>query len=266
MAAIVEAVRRTSGVRLADWSADPDHNRLVVTFVGSPQPVREAVHAAAAMALEVIDVSTHRGVHPRLGAMDVLPFVPLRDITLAECADLAISVGRELAARQHLPIFLYEAATPDGRTLPSVRKSAFHHLPPDFGPPTPHPTAGATVIGARGPLIAYNINLATHNISIARAIARDLRSHSGLSGVRALGLALPSRGLTQVSMNLTRPRETPLLSVFSYVTQRAQELGTEVIESEVIGALPGDTAFGVLGDALRAALKPGQILLENWPP
>ncbi len=197
--------------------------------------------------------------------MDVLPFVPLRDITLRECAHLALSVGQALAARHHLPVFLYEAASPDGRGLPHVRKSAFGPLAPDFGPPTPHPTAGAVVVGARGPLIAYNINLATSDIAIARAIARTLRSHPRLPGVRALGLFLHSRGLTQVSMNLTRPSETTLLAVFSTVKQRAQELGTDVVESEVIGAVPGYAAFGVLGEALQASLKPGQVLLENWP-
>ena len=266
IAAIVEAVRATPGVRLADWSADPDHNRMVVTFVGPPDPVRAAALAAADAAISAIDITAHQGVHPRLGAMDVLPFVPLRDITLQECAALAISVGQELSTRHGLPVYLYEAASPHHRALPTVRKDAFHRLPPDFGPATPHPTAGATVVGARGPMIAYNVNLATADIAIARAIAREVRDGAAhLSGVRALGLALHSRGLTQVSMNITRPAETSLLAVFSYVTRRARELGTEVVESEVIGALPGPSAFGVLTDALQATLKPGQVLLENWP-
>ncbi|MBV9851225.1 MAG: glutamate formimidoyltransferase [Armatimonadetes bacterium] len=265
IAAIVGAVRATSGVRLADWSADPDHHRMVVTFLGPAGPVRAAALAAAAAAIRTIDVSAHQGVHPRLGAMDVLPFVPICGITLSECAALAVSVGQELAARHALPVYLYEAATLDHRSLPTVRRDAFHHLPPDFGPPGPHPTAGAVVVGARGPLIAYNVNLAAHDIAIARRIARDVRGCPDLPGVRALGLALHSRGLTQVSMNITRPAETPLLSVFSFVARRARELGTEVVESEVIGALPGHSAFGVLADALQATLKPGQVLLENWP-
>ena len=194
-------------------------------------------------------------------------FVPLRDITLAECAALAVSVGQELAARHGLPVYLYEAASPHHRALPTVRKDAFHRLPPDFGPAVPHPTAGAVVVGARGPLIAYNVNLATPDIAIARALAREVRSGASAhcDGVRALGLALHSRGLTQVSMNITRPAETSLLSVFSYVSRRAQDLGTTVVESEVIGALPGPSAFGVLAEALQATLKPGQVLLENWP-
>jgi glutamate formiminotransferase len=264
--AIVDAVRQTPGVRLADWSADTDHNRLVLTFVGPPNAVHTAVLASTTAAIERIDLRTHQGVHPRLGAMDVLPFVPLSGITLSECAEIARSVGTALADQFALPIFFYEAASASNNTLPFVRKSAFGVLAPDFGPNAPHPTAGAAVVGARGALIAYNVNLATSDLSIARAIAREMRVLPHLTGIRALGLRLPSRGLTQVSMNLTRPAATPLLAVFQYVQRRAQELGTSVIESEIIGALPGPTAFEVLADALQATtLKPGQVLLENWP-
>ncbi len=265
IAAIVGAVRETPGVRLADWSADPDHNRMVVTFVGPPDAVRDAALAAAAAAVARIDLGRHEGVHPRLGALDVLPFVPLRGLSLSDCAALAREVGRELAARHDLPVFLYEAAAPDARSLPSVRKAAFRSLMPDFGPALPHPTAGAAVVGARGPLIAYNVVLATPDLAVARTVARDLRALPDLPSVRALGLRLPSRGLTQVSMNLTRPADTPLLSVFRYVEARALALGTSVVESEVIGALPGPSAFGVLADALQApGLKSGQVLWENW--
>lgn len=266
VAAIVQAVRDTPGVRLADWSADADHNRLVVTFVGPPPPVQAAALAAAAAAVELIDLSTHTGVHPRLGAIDVLPFVPLSGLSLADCAMLAEDTGRTLAARHDLPVFLYEAASPEGRTLPDVRKYAFTAFAPDFGPAAPHPTAGAVVVGARGPLVAYNVNLATTDISIARTIARELRGLPDLPGIRALGLRLPTRGLTQVSMNLTRPAETPLLAVFTYVQARALELGTSAVESELIGAMPGPSAFGLLADALQMpTLKPGQVLWENWP-
>lgn len=267
IAAIVEAVRRSPGVRLADWSADTDHNRLVVTFVGPTEPVRSAALAAAAVAVERIDLRGHEGVHPRLGALDVLPFVPLSSITLADCAALAQEVGQEMAARHGLPIFLYEAASPDTRSLPSVRKTAFRALTPDFGPSVPHPTAGATVIGARTPLIAYNVVLATSDVSIVRTIAHEIRAaNSGFPGIRALGLHLPSRGLTQVSLNLTRPDRTPLLSVFRFIEARAQDLGTSVVESEVIGTLPGPSAFGVLSDALQAPeIEAEQVLRENWP-
>jgi len=265
IAAIVNAVQKTSGVRLADWSADPDHNRMVVTFVGPPAAVRAAALAAAAVAIDRINIDAHRGVHPRLGALDVLPFVPLSGITLTDCADLAREVGQTLAELHGLPVFLYEAAAAEARSLPFVRKEAFHSLMPDFGPSLPHPTAGAVVVGARGPLIAYNIILATPDLSIARAIARELRLLPGLPGIRALGFPLLSRELSQVSMNLTQPAKTPLLAVFHFVEARARELGTTVVESEVIGALPGYTAFGALADALQApGLKPGQVLLENW--
>jgi glutamate formiminotransferase len=264
MEAIVEAVRETPGVRLADWSADPDHNRMVVTFVGPPDAVRMAAIAATGAAIRVIDLNKHQGVHPRLGALDVLPFVPLRDVTLEECAALAVNVGRELSNQFQLPVYLYEAASPEGRSLPSVRKGAFQQFAPDFGPAVPHPTASAAVVGARGPLIAYNVNLAASDIAIAQQIARELRGHPNFPGVRALGLALASKGLIQVSMNITRPAETSLFHVFSYIVRRALELGAEAVGSEVIGALPGYTAFGVLGDALQAELKPGQVLLENW--
>ena len=266
VAAIVEAVRATPGVRVADWSADPDHNRMVVTFVGPPEAVRAAALSAAATAVARIDMGRHEGVHPRLGALDVLPFVPLRGLTLADCAALAREVGQEIAARHGLPVFLYEAAAPTARALPFIRREAFRTLMPDFGPDRPHPTAGAAVVGARGPLIAYNVILATPDLSIARTIAREMRALPTLPGVRALGLRLPSCGLTQVSMNLTRPAETPLLSVFRYIEARAVALGTSIVESEVIGALPGYSAFAVLADVMQApGLKPGQVLWEDSP-
>jgi glutamate formiminotransferase len=267
IAAIVAAIETTPGIRVADWSADTDHHRMVVTFLGPPDAVRAASLAAANAAIAHIDLSKHHGVHPRLGAIDVLPFVPLRHITLDECAALARAVGQELARRHALPVFLYEAASGEKRSLPSVRKNAFQGLLPDFGPPMPHPTAGAVVVGARRPLIAYNVNLATQDIGIARQIARELREGGGAGfvGVRALGLALPSRGITQVSMNITRPGEISLWDLFSTICRRADALGTAAIGSEVIGALPGPSAFDVLGNALRCSLKPGQVLLENWP-
>lgn len=267
MEAIVQAVRETRDIRLADWSADPDHHRMVVTFVGPPEPVRNAALAAAAAALQTIDLRRHQGIHPRLGALDVLPFVPLQNSSLDECSALAREVGQELASQYDLPVFLYEAASAEQVSLPEVRRTAFRGRAPDYGPAVPHPTAGAVVVGSRRPLIAYNVNLAAPDDHIARQLARELRDGGGgqFQGIRALGLVLASRGLTQVSMNITRPAETPLLPVFSYIARRASELGTEVVESEVIGALPGPTAFGIVAQALSAALKPGQILLENWP-
>jgi glutamate formiminotransferase len=266
--AIVDAVASTPGVRLVDWSADTDHNRMVVTFVGPPDPVAKAAKLAAAAAVRHISLTDHHGVHPRLGAIDVLPLVPIRDITMLECAELAINIGEDIAQEFDLPVFLYEFASRHHRTLPDVRREAFSEIKPDFGPMTPHPTAGAVVVGARGPLIAYNVNLGTSDIRIARRIARELRSDGagGFQGVRALGLALESRALTQVSINVTRPEETSLYALFSYIAKRADELGTKAIESEVIGALPGFSAFGLIRDAIaETGIKPGQILWENWP-
>ncbi len=268
IAAIVDSARRSPDVRVADWSADPDHNRMVLTLVGPPGAVGAAAHAVCEAAVRLIDLRDHTGVHPRLGVIDVLPLVPLAGLTPADCAGYARELGRELAALHALPVFLYEAASDDARTLPFVRREAFHNLTPDYGPSVPHPTAGAVVVGARGPMLAYNVNLATDDLRAAKTIARELREGGGAGfvGVRALGLRLASRHLTQVSMNITQPAITPLLPVFAYATRRARELGTVAVESEVIGALPGYTAFGLIADALQAAgLKPGQVLWENWP-
>ena len=269
--AIVAAVAGSPGVRLVDWSADSDHNRMVVTFIGPPEPVRAAALAVCAVAIGQIDLRAHKGVHPRLGAVDVLPFVPIRDVTLGECAAIAKSVGQELAARHQLPVFLYADASPALHPLPLIRKEAFKTIAPDYGPAIPHPTAGSAVVGARGPLVAYNVNLATSDIRAARTIAREIREQAAANsplfmGVRALGLMLASRSIAQVSMNVTRPDETPILPIFQFIQRRAEELGTSVLDSEVIGALPGYSAFGLVRDALKATgLKPGQILFENWP-
>jgi glutamate formiminotransferase len=265
IASIVDAVQAAPGVRLADWSADPDHHRMVVTFVGPPAAVADAALRAADAAIRAIDLTRHQGVHPRIGVIDVLPFVPLREISLAECAQIACDVGQALAERFHLPVFLYEASSVFSRSLPAIRKEAFRSFQPDYGPSSPHPTAGAVVVGARTPLIAYNVHLASDDIKIARQIARELRSSSALPGVRALGLRLPSRRLTQVSMNITCPEKVALWELFSFIAARARALGTEVVESEVIGAIPGPSAFELLADALQTSLKPGQVLLETWP-
>ncbi len=263
--AIVDTVRTVRHLRVADWSADPDHNRLVVTFVGPPEPVLEACRAACAVAVQRIDLTRQQGVHPRLGAMDVVPLVPLAGISLEECALLARTLGADLARTHGLPVFLYEAASPHRHSLPLVRREAFHSLAPDFGPPAPHPTAGAVVVGAREPLIAFNVNLATQDLRIARRIARELRASggAGFRGVRALGLALVSRGQTQVSMNITLPRETSLVTLVAYIRRRALELGTEMTGSELIGALPAFAATDALGEALQTTVQPGQVLWDS---
>ncbi|MDR3707956.1 MAG: glutamate formimidoyltransferase [Capsulimonadaceae bacterium] len=257
--AIVAAADGIEGVRVADWSADTDHNRMVVTLVGAPCSVLNAAIAMAGASVRLIDLSKHEGVHPRLGAIDVLPFVPLVDITLDECVSLARDAAKEIASRFDLPVFLYEAASPLHRALPSIRKRAFVDFGPDFGPSKPHPTAGAVVVGARSPLIAYNLDLGCNDLSLARSVARELRRRYP-DCVRALGLALPSRGIVQVSMNIISPENVSLPEIIAFVSERAP-----VLRGELIGALPGYTAFDAVKSALKLGdLKPGQVLLENW--
>ena len=268
MQAIVDAASSKPGCRLADWSFDRDHNRMVVTLVGEPAAVSEAVLEAAAVAIDRIDIAKHKGVHPRLGVLDVIPIVPLKDIDMATCGQLARDIGRAITKRHNVPVYLYEFGSEDKRPLPDVRRKAFKDLLPDYGPTSPHPTAGATVVGARNPLIAYNIILDVADPAAARTIARELRNGgvAHFKGVRALGLRLPSRHMTQVSLNIIDPVSAPIGSVFAYVLNRSRELGVNVLESELIGAMPGPTAFAQLAASLRApGLKPGQVLWENWP-
>jgi glutamate formiminotransferase len=244
---------------VADWSADEDHNRVVVTFVATPKQAINASLAAVATALELIDLNRHIGVHPRMGALDVLPFVPLRGITLAECAELAVLVGQTVSQTLDIPVFLYENASRKQRSLPDIRKNAFHGIMPDFGPLQPHPTFGALVCGSRRPLIAFNVNLLESDVRTARRIAKEIREEFP-GEVRALGLYLQSRNLAQVSTNIIRPERVSPLEVIQFVAERA-----DVISTELIGALPGWTALSVLRDALGAdSLLPGQVLLESW--
>lgn len=258
--AIAGAIRAAAGVRLADYSADPDHHRMVATFVGPPEPVLEAALAAAAVAIERIDLRRHVGAHPRLGALDVLPFVPLRSIGMEACAELARRAAQRLATEFGVPVFLYDAAAPDGRSLPQVRKGAFRTLAPDYGPAAPHPSAGAVVCGARGPLIAFNVNLKSFDLAAAQRIARDARA-TYAGRVRALGLALASRGVVQVSMNIIRPDAVALPELIAFIAARADVAGCELI-----GAMPGFTAFDAVRSALiLPGLRPGQVLFETWP-
>jgi len=184
------------------------------------------------------------------------------------CAEAARSVAQQLSADYDLPAFLYEYASPANRSLPEIRKTAFHGLRPDYGPNAPHLTAGAVVIGARQPLIAFNVNLTGNEPIAARRIARELREGgiAGFTGVRSLGLALPSRSMSQVSMNIVRTEAVRLHAVYNYIAKRAAELGTQAVESELIGAMPGYSAFALLRDSIAlTGLKPGQVLWENWP-
>jgi glutamate formiminotransferase len=238
VAALESAIAAVPGASVLDRTSDTDHNRSVITFAGSPDPVLEAAVRVAAKASELIDLTRHEGVHPRLGALDVLPFVPLTGVTLADCAQLAHRAGERIWNELHIPVYFYEAAAkrPECRKLEDARRGTF---PPDLGGPALHPTAGAVIVGARKVLIAFNINLATTDIVVAKAIARAIRASSGgLPCVKALGLPLASRGLVQVSMNLTDFEQTSIDTVFDRVSRLAAERGVEVADSELIGLLP----------------------------
>lgn len=249
-----------SDIRLVDWSADVDHNRSVFTFVGSPNAVKEAAISAAEQAVLDIDLRAHTGVHPRLGSLDVLPFVPLRNISMDECGLLARETGSILAEKFHLPVFFYDMASERRTTLPEVRKFAYLNELPDVGPSTAHRSAGSVAVGARGPLIAYNVNLAEGSLVLAKTLATQIRSHFN-GRVRALGLELPSRKLYQVSTNIVKPEQVTMLDVFEFISARAR-----VLESELIGAMPGYSAFTTLKQALcLTRALPEQVLLESWP-
>jgi glutamate formiminotransferase / 5-formyltetrahydrofolate cyclo-ligase len=248
--AIVDAIREVAGVRVLDSSSDPAHNRSVVTLAGDAAPMQAAVLALFGEAVRRIDLRAHSGEHPRLGAVDVVPFIPIQGATMADCVSLATTVASEVAVRFELPVFLYEEAATrrSRRNLEDIRRGEFEGLAaklgspewtPDFGPARPHPSAGATVIGARMPLIAYNINLATNRLDVAKKIAAAVRhSSGGFRYVKALGIALEDRGIVQVSMNLTNHERTPLHRVFDVVRREAERYGVAVLESEIIGLTP----------------------------
>lgn len=247
---LADAAVSEPGAWLLDHAADPSHNRSVFTIAGHAAAIEAAVLRLAAVAIARIDLRTHRGVHPRLGAVDVIPFIPLGETPMAACVELSKRVARTIAERFGVPVFLYEASAtrPDRRRLEGIRRGGFEGLTarmqqpewaPDFGPRAPHPTAGATVVGARRPLIAYNINLDSNDVDVARQIAAAVReSGGGLPGVKALGLALAHRGVAQVSMNLTDFTRTSVQTVFDAVEREAHARGVRVSESELIGLIP----------------------------
>ena len=248
--ALAQAVESVEGVQLLDRTSDVDHNRSVLTFAGSPAAVAEAAQRAVAVAIGRIDMTAHEGQHPRLGAVDVVPFVPIGETSIEECVELAREFGRRIAEAHELPVYLYaRAATrPEREVLADIRRPQFEGLgeligqpghEPDFGPSRLHPTAGATVVGARPFLIAYNINLDTRDVELAKRIARRVRERSGgLPRVQALGLYLDDLACAQVSMNLLDHTVTPLWLVWETVGALARAEGVEVRESELIGLCP----------------------------
>ena len=248
--ALVAAIRRVPGVRVLDYSSDASHNRSVLTLAGDAAPLRTAVLALFEQAAAAIDLRTHKGEHPRVGAVDVVPFVPIEGVTMAECVALAHETAQAVAERHGVPVFLYEEAATDParRNLEDIRRGEFEGLAeklariewkPDYGPTQPHPSAGATVIGARMPLIAYNINLATDRLDVARKIAAAIRQSSGgFRFVKAMGITLDDRRIVQVSMNLTNHEKTPMFRVFDVVKREAERYGVQVLESEIVGLVP----------------------------
>ncbi len=248
--AVAGAAASVAGVTLLDQSSDASHNRSVLTLVGSAGALREAVLAVFAAAIPRIDLRQHEGEHPRVGAVDVVPFVPIEGATMEDCVALAREVGRAVAERFDVPVYLYEeaASSPSRRNLEDIRRGEFEGLAakmtcpawaPDFGPAAPHATAGASVIGARTALIAYNINLSTDRLDVAKKIAAAVRfSSGGLRFVKAMGVRLEDRGIVQVSMNLTNVSKTPIHRVFDLVRLEAARYGVAVLESEIVGLVP----------------------------
>jgi glutamate formiminotransferase/glutamate formiminotransferase/formiminotetrahydrofolate cyclodeaminase len=249
--ALVAAIRSVRDVLLIDEEMDQDHHRSVLTFVGPPEAVGEAAFQTAQVAMNLIDLQVHQGGHPRVGATDVVPFVPIRGVRMEECVALAKRVGERIGRELGIPVFLYERASmhPDRANLEAIRRGGLEGLAsrmeadvawaPDFGPPRLHPTAGATVVGARPPLIAYNVDLETADLSVAKAIAKQIRfSSGGLPHVKAIGVELKSRGFVQVSINLTNFEETPIHVAFEAVKREANQRGVNVLGSEVIGLVP----------------------------
>ncbi len=272
--ALLAAVRSVSGVSVLDASSDPAHNRSVFTLASDAARLKAAVLALVGAAVERIDLRTHTGEHPRLGAVDVVPFVPI-DGTMAECVALAKATAADVAARFQIPVFLYEeaASSPARRNLEDIRRGEFEGLAakmsspgwaPDTGPSQPHPTAGAIVIGARMPLIAFNINLATDRLDVAKKIASAIRhSSGGFRFVKAMGIALDDRGIVQVSINLTNYEKTPMHRVFDAVHREAARYGVVVLESEIIGLTPQAALASAAEHYLQLARFSSTQILEN---
>jgi len=261
--AIRDAVARSGPVQILDLSSDSDHNRSVLTLAGDPAALAAAVEALVAACVERIDLNRHQGRHPRMGAVDVIPLTPIRGATMQDCVRLARSLGEAIARRHAIPVYLYEeaASAEHRRDLAAIRKGEFEGFPakirdplwkPDFGPDRVHPTAGCVAVGAREFLIAFNVNLATGDLEVARAVARAIRhSSGGLRFVKAMGVMLESRGLAQVSINMTNFRGTPLHRVFEMVRSEAARHGVAIAGGEIVGLVPEDALLDAAAFYLR---------------
>lgn len=254
---IINPLRGKEGVKLLNYEADKNYNRLVVTVIGEPQKVKNAVLESIGVAKDVIDMNVHKGQHSRFGATDVCPFIPIKDMTMEETIELAKELGEEVASKYEIPVFLYEnaASKPERENLATVRKGQYEGLDekledpnwkPDFGKPKKHPSAGAIAIGARRPLIAYNINLDTTNIEIASSIAKTIRfSSGGYRYIKAGPVEVPERGITQVTMNLTDYTKTSMYRAFETVKMEAKRYGVNVVGSEIVGLCPMESLIDV---------------------
>ena len=274
--AITAEVTAVPGVKLLDVKPDASHNRVVVTFVGEPQAVKEAAFRSCRKASELIDMEQQTGEHPRIGATDVIPFIPVKNVTMEECVELARSLGEEIAEKLGIPVYLYEEAAkiPTRRALPDIRKGQYEGLKqdiskperhPDYGAPQMHPTAGATVVGARQFLIAYNINLSTSDVQIAKNIAAAIReAKGGYKYCRAMGIMIEERNLAQVTINMVNYTGTPLHRVFETVKAEAARYGVNVIGSEIVGLTPLQALLDAADYYLRLeGFDRKQIMEEN---
>ena len=270
---LAETLRAVPGLRVLDVQSDATHNRSVFTLAGTAAGLTAGIPKLFEGAIAAIDLRTHKGEHPRLGAVDVVPFIPIDGVTMAECVALAKTIAAGVATRFGLPVYLYEdaASDPARKNLEDIRRGEFEGLAakmaqpawaPDFGPAAPHASAGASVIGARMPLIAYNINLATNRLDVAKKIAAAIRmSSGGLRFVKAMGIPLEDRGIVQVSMNLTNYEKTPMYRVFDLVKREAERYGVQVLESEIVGLVPSAALTQTAEYFLRLdGFSSGQIL------
>ena len=272
---LATTLRAVPGLRVLDVQSDATHNRSVFTLAGTAEAMSEGIPKLFEGAIAAIDLRTHKGEHPRLGAVDVVPFIPIEGVTMEACVALAKAIAADVAKRFALPVYLYEdaSANPARKNLEDIRRGEFEGLAakmaqpawvPDFGPATPHVSAGASVIGARMPLIAYNINLATNRLEVAKKIAAAIRmSSGGLRFVKAMGIPLEDRGIVQVSMNLTNYEKTPMYRVFDLVKREAERYGVQVLESEVVGLVPSAALTQTAEYFLRLERFSSGQILEN---
>lgn len=272
---IVDEIRVIEGVKLLDYSMDKDHNRSVVTFIGEPEKVIKAAFNATKVAAELIDMTTHEGGHPRMGATDVIPLVPISDVTMEECVEYSKKLGKRIGEELNIPVFLYEksATSPNRENLADVRRGQYEGMAeklkeeewkPDFGPNKLNIKAGVTAVGARMPLVAFNVNLGTDDVEIAKNIAKVVRAKTGgFTYCKAIGLEIAERGIVQVSMNMVDYTKTSLFRVFDAIEREARRYGVNVIGSEIIGLVPMQALVDVADYYLRLEGFDSSQILEK---